>query len=384
MAKYIPTIQATLETYLQWRLAHQQLSRTLAPDVARTIALCGWIPPAGPTAALALHARGYADTTLLDKALGDGSIASVRTVRGGRMLVEHALIPLAIAATGSTLERRWRTAWRTAGIEEAQREEWRAKILQVLANRDLAEAAFFAALPKPLTREGDETFVRKAGGHKTLAGLLLAEMEERGLVHEHLGNWARYEVRFPDLPKPAMLDSREVRYKIIERFFAWGNVANAEDLAWWGGWSTRESEEVLFSGDLPISNLVLTGSNVQGLFVHSSYTDTLKNTRLFREGPVHFIPARDPYFAHNPHFLDRIVDEAQREKLFRPRSMSLRALILHLGRPVATWRQHEESVEWAPATRIQPALRKRIQTTADELAEWMKAAGIKPDTASEA
>ena len=45
MAKYIPTHQSTLETYLEWRFAQQRLAKPSEPDAVRLLVSCGWLEP---------------------------------------------------------------------------------------------------------------------------------------------------------------------------------------------------------------------------------------------------------------------------------------------------------------------------------------------------
>ncbi len=372
MAKYIPTLQATLDTYLQWRLQQQQLVRRGELDLVRTVRTCGWLPPAAGIPALALFVRGYdAAPGDLEKALKAGSLMQVRTVRGARMILERSMVPWAVAASGPALEKRWRAAWRAADVPASRKEAWRERILSELGNRERTREELLAALPQELTRKGDASFNRRASGHDSFFSLLLTEMEERGEVHEHLGRWATAAHRFAGSLLPAEADPLEARLRVIERFFAWGNVANAEDLAWWGGWPVRECEAILNAGELPLSHLVLAGSRASGLMVHSQFTDSLKQTKATREGPVFALPGRDPFFVHQPHLLERTAPEGA--KIFRPHSVTPRPLVLRQGRPVAAWNLQGNDLRWEAVGRMDPTLRKQIDAVLARVTTWMKA-----------
>ena len=368
MAKYIPTLQATLETYQQWRVAQQQLSRAIQPDIARTIAFCGWMPHSTIATALALYARGYPGAPAdLASAIEAGQIVNVRTVRGRRFWVERSIAPYAVAAVRDQMSRRRRPLWNRLGVEEEAKRRVEGEMIARLAD---GKSPFHRKLPAAWTEPFSPELQREAGGHETPAKLLLAEMEEAGLIHDREGDYALFPQRFPDLINPVHIDQAEARRKITERFFAWGNVANAEDLAWWGGWTKRISEIMLSSGELPLSNLVLFGSNASGLMVHSQFSEALRTLKPEREGPTYAVPARDPFFAHMPAFLSRVSTPEQQKAVFRGGSTVPRPLVIERGRVVATWQWTGTDIEWKPIVRIQPTLRKRIQATIDRTRDW--------------
>ena len=370
MAKYIPTLQATLETYQQWRVAQQQLSRAIKPDMARTVAFCGWMPPSTIAASLSLYARGYETAPAdLAAAVKAGEVVNVRTVRGRRFLVERSMVPYAVAAVRDQMSRRRRPLWNNLGVDEAAKRRVEAEMLTFLGD---GKHPVHAKLPRAWTEPFPPALQREAGNHATPAALLLAEMEESGLIHDQDGDYALFEKRFPDLVRPVDIDQAEARKKLTERFFAWGNVANAEDLAWWGGWTKRISELLLSSGELPLSNLVLSGSKASGLMVHSQFTDALHTLKPEREGPAYLVPARDPFFQHMPNFLGRISTPEQQGAIFKKDSSSPRALVIERGRAVATWNWSGTDIEWKAVVRIDPALRKRIQAAADRTKEWIQ------------
>lgn len=376
MAKYIPTTQSTLENYFAWR-AQQQLGKPTELAVARTITTCGWLSPVPRQAVLSLYARGYDDaTTALREAVQASQVAAVRTLRGQRLIVERSMVPYALALAEHEAARRNRLIWREVGVFTAELTAWREQVLAMLGDATLNLSDLAERVPKRLTEPLSGSASKRAGRHRTLLPLLIAEMEEEGLVHEYEGSIARYEVRFPKLRRPSEVDREEARKKVVERFFAWGNVANASDLAEWTGWSVRQCELLLFSGELPLNHLVLAGSKTLGLMIHSQHAEPLRLVKPQREPPVYFLPARDPMYAYIPNLIARICDEAQRAVLFHPDRRTLRPLILEGGRPVGAWQITAGALEWIPAGRTSPALRRKVEAVLERLSAWVRTHGL--------
>jgi hypothetical protein len=370
MAKYFPTYQTASDTFFAWRAAQHRLVKPAEPDVVRLLPHIGWLSAQGQAAELALYHREEGKSAAeLHKALANRMVARVRSVRGAYFIVEKSMVPYAVAAGQQMLTRRWKALWEPAGVTEPKREYWRTAILQALGERELTPDALKAALPAELTAEVPAATAKK-NGQATYLQWLLTEMEENGDVHID-GTVARFGARFPHLPPPYQIQRKEAVYKIVERFFLWSQAAAPEDLAWWLGISPRRAEEIMLSGDLPLSNLVLTGGNSRGLMIHSSLWESLRIHKADRETPVAFLGAKDPLFAHNPFLLRRIItDEKAAEALFYPDGMP-RPFVVEHGKPVGTWARKDGKIVWQPVGRMTPPLRKRIESVAAKLETWM-------------
>lgn len=371
MAKYFPTYQSSVDVFFSWRAAQQRLIKPAEPDVVRLLPQIGWLSASGQQAELALFHREQGKSVAdLRKALTNRQVARVRSVRGAYFIVEKSMAPYAVAAGQQMLTRRWKANWEPAGVAEAKREKWRDAVLAALGERELSLEALQKAAPAELLAETPAAAAKKTG-QATFFQWLLTELEEAGDVHvDENGSVARFAVRFPHLPAPAQIQRKEAVYKIVERFYLWGNAASPEDLAWWMAISARQAEEIMLSGDLPLSNLVLTGGNSRGLMMHSSLWEPLRIHKTEREGPVAFLGSKDPLFAHNPFLLRRVTDDKTAETLFYADNMP-RPFVVEHGRPVAAWTRKDGKLQWQPAARMTPPLRKRIESVAQKLDAWM-------------
>ncbi len=376
MAKYFPTYQSTFDNYLAWRLAQQRLTRPSDANIASLIPQCGWVSTSGPTVPLALYHREHGDALgNYRNALHDKDVVQVRTVRGFHMLVEKAMVPYAIAANQRSLAQRWRVGWRVAGIDETSRQAHVESILGALGSSILSDAELAAKLPKLAEETIAASVSKKAGNHKTLLGWLLDEIEEAGLIHGHQGTWAAYATRFPNLPAPKDIEPRDALVKVAEQFFSWGNVASTDHLAWWLGIPVRDAEAMMYGGDMPLAHLMLSGATSQGFMMHARHAESLRSAKASREGPVFFLPARDPFYSHVPFLLDRSLDENAVEKLFQS-DVNFRPLVLEAGKPVATWHWSEDGAKWEAVGRMTPALRKKINTVGERLTAWVREKGV--------
>lgn len=379
MAKYIPTLQSTLETYQHWRMAQQRLVKPHEPDIVRVLNICGWMSPLPPVPELAFYARIQGDTqTHLAKALESRAVVRVRTVRSSYMLVERSMISVAIAATNRILSRRWSSSWAVAGVDEKQKAGWQEKILSALGEAGSDAASLLPKLPEGLRQVLPEAVQNKTGKFANLLEWLLTEMEEAGLIIFLDGKYFRFASAFPNQPRPADLDPEEVFSKLAERYFAWGNVASAADFSWWSGYPIRKVEEAFKSGDLPLNNLVLSGSNSRGLMIHSQFAEPLRIAKPIRDNPVFFLGGKDPYCAHAPFLMRRALDEKQVGLLFHGEAQ-INPVVLEQGRPVAVWRYSEAGIQFTPVGRTDPALRKRMQLTAEKVHAWLAAKKITLD-----
>jgi hypothetical protein len=376
MAKYFPTVQATFDAYLQWRLAQQQLTRQVQPDPVHVFRHCGPVTPAQPTLDLALHVRGIqSPQAAVRDAMTAGAVVPARTVRGIRLLAARDLAPYLIAAARRQLDKRWRPLWKAVSADEAARTAW-GEQLRAAIGADGASAEALAAKLPPELLEPLAPRARKVTGYATRFDMLLAELEGRGIIVERNAIWHDYRAVMGDAPHPDDVSDADARRRVIHAFYEWGNVASAEDLAWWGEWRPRDVEEVLFSGELPLSHLVLAGSQTRGLMMLSRFSDSLKGVKTQREGPVHFLPARDPFFGHNPFLITRTLTEAQQAVVLRQSSFSLRPLVIERGRPIAVWSWSEsQRVELTPVGRVSPTLRRAMTAGAETLAQWLQANG---------
>ncbi len=379
MAKYIPTLQSTLDTYVQWRIGQQRLNRPHDADIAKLLPLCGWLSPSQPAPQLALYNRveGSAMNAIeaLTQALASASVVKVKSVRGKYFLTDRAFAPYAVAASNRPMEKRWRAIWKKAYVNDEKKARWEETLLDTLGKRSLTLEALLAALPMDMRRPIPLPLVAKAGGFATYLQWMLWEFEEKGMVHEANGEYAKFEVRFPDLRPPLSIVPGEAVAKLFERFFAWGNVANPEDIAWWSGWPAKFVEGYLFGGDIPLSNLVLSGSKAHGLMVHSHYAESLRLAKPTRAGEIHLLHSRDPMIAHAPFLYKRVFSEKEQDVLF-PTDTGFRNIVIDNGWPVAAWRWHEGKIEWMPAGRTDSTLRKRIDTEVEKLSAWLVKVGL--------
>jgi hypothetical protein len=372
MAKYFPTYQTSLETFQQWRVAQQRLSRPSEPDVLRLLPSLGWIAPGSSTPELALFHRIQGKAVpALKQAVEQKQVVRVRSMRGTYFMVERSFAALAVAAAQPVLARRWRSVWTAAGIDDAKKAQLTEKVLDILGTKEVPLAKLREAVPAPMREPLQAAIAKKVGPYEDTLAWLLAELEEQGLVHVDADSAARFEARFPHMPPPAKLEHREALLKVVDRYFMWGNVATPEDLGWWLGMTTRQAEVLMFSGDLPLSNIVMTGGNTRGLMMHSALVEGLRTFKTTREGPVYFLPSRDPMVAHNPFFWRRVTEEKHLATLFQSDS-ALRPPIVENGKIVGTWRWSEAGVQWTPATRMTPALRKKIEAVAERLTAWIR------------
>lgn len=368
MAKYFPTYQSSLDVFQQWRVAQQRLLKPAEPDVVRLLPQIGWLSPANAKLALFHREQGKAVADY-ERAVADRQVVRVRSVRGAYFMVERSMAPFAVAASQQPLAKKWRGAWTAAEVSDKQRQDWQDAILAALGTKELARTSLRGAVPAKL-RDALPPAAAKRTGHEDYFGWLLAEMEEAGLVHLDEYTAARFTVRFPHVPAPETLDRKEALYKVAERYFLWGNAANPEDLAAWLGLQPRQAEDLMFSGDLPLSNLVLTGGNSRGLMIHSTLWESLRIFKPQREGPVFFVTGRDPLYGHNPEFLRRTVEPKAAEAIFANET-SLRPLVLENGRVVGVWSPGPGKLEWSPTGRMTPPLRKKIEAVADRLSTWL-------------
>lgn len=376
MAKYFPTYQSSLDVFLQWRVAQQRLLKPAEPDAVRLVPHVGWLSPANAKLALFHREVGKAIPEF-DKQLAERHLVRVRSVRGAYFIVERSMAPYAVAASQQPLAKKWRSAWAAAGVDDKQRRAWEEAVLQALGTKELARDALREAAPAKL-REPLPDAAAKKTGHADFYGWLLAEMEEAGLVHLDETTAARFTVRFPHVPAPETLDRREALYKVAERFFLWGNAANPEDLAAWLGVTPKQAEDIMLSGDLPLSNLVITGGNARGLMIHSTLWESLRIFKPVREGPVFFVSGRDPIYGHNPYFLGRTLDLKAADMAWA-NATSLRPLVLENGRLVGVWSPGAEKVQWQPTGRVTPPLRKKVEAVAERLSAWLHEQRVSAD-----
>ena len=372
LAKYIPTHQSTLETYLEWRFAQQRLARPSEPDAVRLLVSCGWLEPKAHGAELALYNRIQGNApAALRQSVKDGLLVNVRGPRGRRYWVERSVAPFAIAAANRPLARRWKPVWTGLGLDDDKKQAFRLRVLELLGDSNSLPDALAARAPEALRAPLPPEAAKKVGLLGRVLDLLLVEMEEAGLVHLSDEGWARFETRFPKLPKPGEIPFYEAQSKVIERYFAWGNAATPADVAWWGGWSATQVEKILLSGDLPLANLVMAGGMAHGFMIHQQYAESLRIHKPLREAVPVFLPERDPLFSHNPHLYRRVLDEKQLGILFH-REDKWRPAVFVQGKPVAAWRMEEAGPAWTGAARIDPVLRKRMQSAADRLMAWLR------------
>jgi hypothetical protein len=270
------------------------------------------------------------------------------------------------------MEKRWRAVWKKAGIEDDRKARWEKEILNGLGSASVPLEKLKAAISPEIGKPILATLVHKVGDFETYLEWLLSELEEKGLVHEDNGEYAKFEVRFPNQRTPASIPSDEAVGKLLERFFAWGNLATPEDLAWWSGWPAKFVEGFLYGGDLPLSNIVLAGSKARGLMIHSQFAESLRLAKPSRQGDIHLLHSRDPMIAHAPFLYKRVFNAKEEEVLF-PTDSGFRNIVLDNGWPVAAWRANEGKIEWTPAGRTDPTLRKRIDQAVEKLAAWLNA-----------
>ena len=153
----------------------------------------------------------------------------LRLMRGTLLIATENFLPIAYSATIDNTQRIYGRFRKYCNISEEELDKLRNEIMRVL-------------------RTGEKTAkeIRKAIGteNKKVSGALRWLMEDVPLIRGRpLGTWKGEQFRYFLLPQSieCRMDKNQAKTLLIEKFLESFGPATLEDLAWWSGFSKKES-----------------------------------------------------------------------------------------------------------------------------------------------
>ena len=237
----------------------------------------------------AARVRGFRLADLDEELYAKRRVVRLRCMRGGMAYVEPLdLVPVLLACTGEPPERTLRRVAKHSGLTEQG----------VLALADRVEEVL-AGRPPMTLREVREALGGAAPDGQALqmvVGLLgrsgrIVRAEVRGSWRSDSYAYARWADWLGNLPEP--VDPPVARAELARRYLRAYGPATAGDLAWWTGWSTRDTAAALAALGEEAAGVSLDGA---AAWVLASELDALLATDPEAGRGVRLLPVWDAYF----------------------------------------------------------------------------------------
>ena len=157
----------------------------------------------------------------------------LRLMRGTLFIVAKGFLPVAYSATIDNTQRIYCRFRKYCNISEKELDKLRKEIIKIL-------------------KRGERTAkeIRKEIGadNRNVSPVLRWLMEDIPLIRGRpLGTWKSEQFRYSLLPRSVELnlDKKKAKILLIEKFLESFGPATLKDLAWWSGFSTKESRNIL-------------------------------------------------------------------------------------------------------------------------------------------
>lgn len=245
------------EARLVERATRQGLTKVVRQEPADLIAKIGWVPSAGGAlACLTMWRRAGIGPKVIAKALEDGAIAEVVTVRRTAMLVPASDVIIALSLGSAAFERDVLMPLnKTAKLARRELMDLEAPILRaldkkVLSSDELTKAIGAKAKIRDLGQPG------RAKGLATTLAVALAWLEGRGLVSRRLKNGALlggehvYEKSDRHRALASMHEAAALE-ALTERFGAWHGPVDPAHFAAFAGIGVKLARDLAVRAKAP-------------------------------------------------------------------------------------------------------------------------------------
>ncbi|MBC2723592.1 MAG: winged helix DNA-binding domain-containing protein [Desulfosporosinus sp.] len=156
----------------------------------------------------------------------------LRLMRSALFIVTRDFLPIAYSATIDRTQKRLAGRWKGYNLSEKEFEELKDEIIAVLG-------------------EGEKTAVeirKELGTNVSISLILRLLMEDVPLLRGRpLGTWKGEQFRYSLLSQNIKLRMNKEKAKIllVEKFLQSFGPATLKDIAWWSGFSQKESKKIL-------------------------------------------------------------------------------------------------------------------------------------------
>lgn len=251
-------------------------------------------------------------------------LCRLRLMRGTLFIVTGNFLPIAYSATIDGTQKRLAGFRKRYELSEKEFEKLRGEIVTVL-------------------RKGEKTAVeiRKELGTNTSISLILRLlMEDVPLVRgKPLGTWKGEQFRYSLLPKnirPRM-NKKEAKILLVEKFLESFGPATLKDIAWWSGFSRKESKKILEKIEI-----VDVG---EGLLLLKKEAKKFENFKVGEESLL-LLSAFDQYvITYRYSICPRIVNEGYLGNIYNEYG-ELHNPIMRNGRIIGRWYEKEGRIEY--------------------------------------
>lgn len=317
---------------MDWKkIRHYVLEKQHLADMCDDIVKCvediaglNSITATTPYLSLFNRARGFRKSMLEEEMYEKKRLYKLRLMRGTLFIVTRDFLPIAYSATIDATQKRLASFRRRCRLSEKELERLKRKIVATLGRHGKT------------ARE-----IRKELGENVSVSLVLRLlMEDVPLLRgKPLGTWKGEQFRYSLLPKGIQLRMNREKAKIllIEKFLESFGPATLKDIAWWSGFSRKESREILEKIEI-----VDIGD---GLLLLEREAEKLEKFEVSK-GSLLLLPAFDQYIiTYRRSICPRLVDETHTQNIYNEYG-ELHNPIARNGRIVGRWSIVEGEIEY--------------------------------------
>jgi len=268
----------------------------------------------------------YFTKSMLDEEMYEKKrLYRLRLMRGTLFIVTRDFLPIAYSATIDRTQNRLARFRQYYQLSEQEYEELRDEIITVLG-------------------EGEKTAVevRRALRRDMSVSLILRFLMEdvplrRG---KPLGTWKGEQFRYSLLPEDLepRMNKERAKVLLLERFLESFGPATLNDMAWWSGFSKRESKKILEE--------IETMDIGEGLLLLSKEAQEYEDFKV-GEDSLLLLPAVDQYvITYKYSTCPRMVDEAYLDGVYNEYGQ-LHNPIVSNGRIIGRWQVREGRIDYS-------------------------------------
>ena len=243
----------------------------------------------------------------------------LRLMRGTLFIVTRDFLPIAYSATIDRTQKRLAGFRKDCKLSEGEFKRLRNEIITVLG-------------------KGEKTAVeirRELGTNISVSLILRLLMEDIPLLRgKPLGIWKGEQFKYSLLPKNIKLRMNKEKAKILlaERFLEAFGPATLKDLAWWGGFTQKESKKIL--------EKIETIDIGEGLLLLRKEAEEFESFEVGEESLL-LLSAFDQYvITYKYSICPRIVDEGYLNNIYNEYG-ELHNPIMRNGRIIGRWYEKE-------------------------------------------
>jgi len=246
----------------------------------------------------------------------------LRLMRATLFIVTSDFLPIAYSATIDRTQKRLARFRKEYKLSEGEFKRLKDKIITVLG-------------------KGEKTAVeirRELRTDMCISLFLRLLMEDVPLLRgKPLGTWKGEQFRYSLLPKNIKLrmDKEKAKILLVERFLEAFGPATLRDLAWWGGFTQKESKKIL--------GKIETIDIGEGLLLPRKEADEFENSKVGEESLL-LLSAFDQYvITYKYSICPRIVDEECLNNIYNEYG-ELHNPIIRNGRIIGRWCEQESRI----------------------------------------